>query len=100
MSESSPDTGTDIVKLAGLNSSDVMFSRINNDLLIQITSSGETLKLLHTHYEVDESSGVVTIGFTPDGELQWRGKFHIPMRFDIDDKEFETINREGDACVA
>ncbi len=45
VAESSGDTGDDVVKLAGLNSSDVLFSRSGNDLLIQINSSGETLKV-------------------------------------------------------
>jgi len=38
------DAGTDTAKLLGLNSSDVSLSRVNNDLVITINSSGETLK--------------------------------------------------------
>ena len=45
VSENSGDSGDDVVKLSGLNSADVLFSRSGNDLLIQINSSGETLKV-------------------------------------------------------
>jgi Ca2+-binding RTX toxin-like protein len=45
--ENSGDTGTDVIRLVGLNSSDVTLSRSSNDLLIQINSSGETLKVLN-----------------------------------------------------
>jgi Ca2+-binding RTX toxin-like protein len=45
VSENSGDSGDDVIKLAGLNNSDVLFSRSGNDLLIQINSSGETLKV-------------------------------------------------------
>jgi Ca2+-binding RTX toxin-like protein len=45
VSESDNDLGTDLIQLAGINPSDVVFSHSNNDLLIQISSSGETLKV-------------------------------------------------------
>jgi Ca2+-binding RTX toxin-like protein len=60
VAESSADTGTDIVKLAGLNSSDVMFSRSNNDLLVQITSSGEKVKVAN---QFSGSNGVEQVAF-------------------------------------
>ena len=43
--ENSGDSGTDVIKLVGLNSSDVLFSHSGNHLLIQINSTGETLKI-------------------------------------------------------
>jgi hypothetical protein len=45
--ENSGDTGTDVIELVALNSSDILLSRSGNDLLIQINSSGETLKVLN-----------------------------------------------------
>jgi Ca2+-binding RTX toxin-like protein len=45
ISESSSDAGTDIVKLAGLTSLDLVFNRSGNDLIIQIGATGETLKV-------------------------------------------------------
>jgi Ca2+-binding RTX toxin-like protein len=60
VAESSSDSGTDIVRLAGLNSSDVLFSRSNNDLLVQINSSGETLKVEN---QFNGTNGVEQIAF-------------------------------------
>lgn len=45
ISESSSDSGADIVKLIGLNASDVEFSRNANDLFIKITATDEILKV-------------------------------------------------------
>lgn len=45
ITEWTDDTGTDIVKLVGLNTSDVLLSRDGGDLFIRINSSGETLKV-------------------------------------------------------
>src|SRR5438094_894674 len=39
------DVGTDVVKLAGLNSSDLLFTSSGGDLLVQVNSTGETLKI-------------------------------------------------------
>ncbi|WP_084462338.1 calcium-binding protein [Bradyrhizobium sp. WSM1417] len=43
--ESSADSGTDVVKLVGLNASDVSFGQGGNDLFIQIKSSAEVLRV-------------------------------------------------------
>ncbi|MEH2526575.1 MULTISPECIES: calcium-binding protein [unclassified Bradyrhizobium] len=45
VSEHGADAGTDVVKLVGLNASDVEFSRSGNDLNIQIIATGERLKV-------------------------------------------------------
>jgi Ca2+-binding RTX toxin-like protein len=49
ISESDTNSGTDIVKLVGLNASGVSLSRVGNDLLIQIISTGETLKIANQY---------------------------------------------------
>ncbi|MCK1331317.1 hypothetical protein IVB57_23620 [Bradyrhizobium sp. CW9] len=43
--ESGADSGTDVVKLVGLNASDVSFGQSGDDLFIQIKSSAEVLRL-------------------------------------------------------
>ncbi len=53
-------SGTDTVKLVGLLSADVMFSRSGNDLLIQILSSGETLKV---QSQFDGTNGIEQVVF-------------------------------------
>ncbi|MGQ0685617.1 calcium-binding protein [Bradyrhizobium sp.] len=58
--ENSSDAGTDVIKLVGLNSSDVLFSRSGNDLLIQINLSGETLKVLN---QFNGTNGIEQIAF-------------------------------------
>jgi uncharacterized protein (TIGR02217 family) len=58
-----------------------------------------TLKLLTTHYTIDESTGLITILFTPSGPpedvLSWRGTFHVPMQFTSDALDVEIIDRNG-----
>lgn len=51
------------------------------------------LKLLTTHYNIDESTGLVTISFSPAGALTWTGRFHVPVRFDEDAHQIEIIDR-------
>jgi Ca2+-binding RTX toxin-like protein len=58
--ENSGDSGTDIVRLVGLNASDVLFSRSGNDLLIQINSSGETLKVTN---QFNGANGIEQVAF-------------------------------------
>jgi Ca2+-binding RTX toxin-like protein len=68
--ENSGDSGTDVLKLVGLNSSDVTFARSGNDLLIQINSSGEVLKVLN---QFNGSNGIEKISFA-DGTAWNRGQ--------------------------
>jgi Ca2+-binding RTX toxin-like protein len=63
--ESSSNAGTDVIKLVGLNTSDVLFSRSGNDLLIQISSSGETMKVLN---QFDGTNGIEQVSFA-DGTI-------------------------------
>jgi Ca2+-binding RTX toxin-like protein len=58
--ESSGDSGIDVIKLLGLNSSDILLSRSGNDLLIQINSSGETLKALN---QFSGTNGIEQVAF-------------------------------------
>jgi uncharacterized protein (TIGR02217 family) len=60
---------------------------------------GLTLKLLNTHYEIDESTGLCTINFIPSGTLSWHGRFHVPVRFDLSAHEIEIIARSGDSLI-
>lgn len=48
---------------------------------ILIADNGVT-KTETTDYAVDYSSGIVTIFFSPVGELSWGGEFDVPVRFD------------------
>jgi len=74
---------------------DRKISKLETFDLYDVDSGSETLKTLHSDYEVDETIGVATISFTPAGDLIWKGKFHVPVRFDIDEPEFEIIDKAG-----
>jgi len=54
---------------------------------------GTTEKTLHTHFEIDQSTGILTAEFTPAGTLTWVGTFEVLMRFDVDEQQFEIIDR-------
>ncbi len=56
-------SGTDTIKLIGLSSADVMFTRSGNDLLIQILSSGETLRVSN---QFDSTNGIEQVVFADD----------------------------------
>jgi uncharacterized protein (TIGR02217 family) len=72
---------------------DIIKPTVGATQLWDVSSSGETLKLLGTHYTIDESTGRITISFAPAGDLEWRGTFETLMRFDVDEQEFEAIDR-------
>ena len=72
---------------------DIIKPTVGATLLYDVTTSGETLKAFPADYTLDESQGLLTINFTPDGDLEWRGTFETLMRFDIDEQEFEAIDR-------
>lgn len=50
-----------------------------NSILI---ADGGVLKTVTTHYTLDETTGLVTLGFTPSGAMTWGGEYDIPVRFD------------------
>lgn len=79
----------------------VSFDRIIVKPEVGATSiyDGLELKLLTTHYLIDESTGIVIINFTPAGDLTWRGTFHIPMRFTSDSLDVEIIDKSGSVYI-
>jgi uncharacterized protein (TIGR02217 family) len=48
---------------------------------ILIADAG-TLKTPTTHYTIDDTTGIVSILFSPVGDLTWGGEYDIPVRFD------------------
>lgn len=66
VTETGAGTGTDVVKLVGLNSSDVTFSRTGDDLFIRINSTGEALKVLS---QFDGTNGIEQILFADGTSL-------------------------------
>lgn len=47
-----------------------------------LIADGGALKTAGVDYELDPTTGLVTLDFTPSGALTWGGQFHIPVRFD------------------
>jgi uncharacterized protein (TIGR02217 family) len=48
---------------------------------IMLADNG-VLKTETTHYTIDYSTGIVTLLFSPVGDLTWGGEFDVPVRFD------------------
>jgi uncharacterized protein (TIGR02217 family) len=48
---------------------------------ILIADAG-TLKTPGADYTIDDTTGIVTLGFTPAGSMTWGGEYDLPMRFD------------------
>lgn len=45
-------------------------------------ADGGALKTAVVDYDLDETTGLVMLNFSPAGALTWGGEFDIPMRFD------------------
>ena len=70
VSESGADSGTDVLKLIGLNASDVEFRRWDSDVFVKILSTGEELRVQSQFYN---SGGIEQVSFA-DGSTMDRAQ--------------------------
>uniref|UniRef100_UPI00291677EA beta strand repeat-containing protein n=1 Tax=Bradyrhizobium sp. SZCCHNRI1003 TaxID=3057275 RepID=UPI00291677EA len=75
--EAGTSSDNDVVKLVGLNASDVDITRSGNDLLIRILSSGETLKVKDQF--LGPSTGVELLQFGASGAVVDVRNYVAPM---------------------
>jgi Ca2+-binding RTX toxin-like protein len=66
IAESGADAGTDVLKLVGLNASDVEFRRWGNDVFVKILSTGEELKVEN---QFNNSGGIEQVNFADGSTL-------------------------------
>lgn len=55
-------------------------------------------KTLGVDWTLDETTGIVTLAFSPVGALTWGGEFDVPVRFDSD-LDTEIMNKRIDGCT-
>jgi uncharacterized protein (TIGR02217 family) len=62
-----------------------------------LIADGGTLKAETTDYDIDYTTGLVTLNFSPAGAMTWGGEFDVPVRFDSEfpvelfDKRIQSV---------
>ena len=64
---------------------------------ILIADNG-VVKTAGVDYSMDETTGLVSLNFSPVGSLTWGGQFHVPARFDSE-MPVEIVNKNIQSCI-